>query len=385
MLKWSIMQPDKPIKVCYVITKGNWGGAQRYVYDLSTNLAEDQFEVVVICGEGDELPHKLHLAGIRTIVLSTLKRDFSFFSAVTIGLKTLAILYRERPDVLHLNSPKASGVGVVAGKLAGIKKIIYTVHGFAFNEERNTLNKAIIWFFSWITILLSHKTIIIAEKERLQAVAMPFVKNKIIFIHNGIEKIEYKEKSIAREQLLSKFIKHSVFNNILWLGTISELHKNKGLEYAISAVSKIIAPFVFIIIGKGEEKENLENLIKKYDLKDKVFLLGFVENANEYFNAFDIFLLSSIKEGLPYVILEAGQTGLPVIASRVGGIPDIIENGVNGILTTPGKAGEITRSLEYLISNPEKQKEFGKNIKEKVEKEFSLKQMLKKTKELYTK
>lgn len=383
-------------KICYVITKGVWGGAQKYLYSLAIGLPKDQYEVVVMTGEGNILKQKLEERGIKTYVIGSLKRDVSIIAEIKSFFELMKIVWRESPDVLHLNSPKASGLGAVAGRLCFVPKIIQTVHGFTWNEDRKMASKVSISFFSWLTVMLCHKTIVIASKEEKQVKVLPFVRDsKIVLIRNGVEKIDFKEKSTAQKEILElcsrRNLEHTnmstwqvdMFRNVLWLGTISELHKNKGLEYAIEAVSKITSPFLFFIVGEGEERKNLENIVRKYGLENKVFLVGFIEGANKYLKAFDIFLLSSIKEGLPYVLLEAGQTSLPVIASSVGGIPDIIENGISGILTTKARPGEMTRAIEYLIKNPEKQKLFGKNLHDKVEKDFSIELMIEKTKKLY--
>ncbi len=373
----------KKLKICYVITKGNWGGAQKYVYNLATALPKDQYDVFVICGEGEVLKNKLEEKGIKVYELTNLKRNISFFREYKSSLAMLKIIYREKPDVLHLNSPKASGFGSVAGRLVGTGVIIQTIHGFAFNEDRNVLSKALIYFFSWLTIVLCHKTIVINSKEERQTLAMPFVsKNEIILIPNGVDKINFKERNIARRELLS-MIGTDTAENILLIGTTAELHKNKGLEYALEAVSKITTPFVYLIIGEGEERKSLENLIKKLGLDTKVFLVGFLDEASQYLKAFDIFLLPSIKEGLPYTLLEAGYIGLPCVSTNVGGIPDIIENNVSGIMTEKGNSDEITKALESLISNPDKRTILGQNLKQKVESKFSFGEMVEKTIILY--
>ena len=402
------MQYERRKKICFVITKGVWGGAQKYLYNLAISLPKESYDVFVICGDGKVLKNKLEEKGVRVFELTDLKRDISFIREYKSFLAMLKIIRSEKPDVLHLNSPKASGLGVIAGRLCFTPKIIQTVHGWTFNEDRGLLNNMLVSFFSWITIMLCHKTIVIAREEEKQALVMPFVgRKKIILIRNGIEKtptqgrgadqsvgFDFKEKPLAQKELLSQILPMSDIGRIwtsdvqvesetLWFGTIAELHKNKGLEYAIEAVSKLTTPFLFFIIGEGKERKKLEDLIEKYNLKDKVFLTGFVDNANQYLKAFDIFMLTSIKEGLPYTLLEAGYIGLPCVSTNVGGIPDIIENGVSGILVTKARTGEITRALEYLIQNPDKQKSYGEKLKEKVEKDFSLDQMLEKTLELY--
>ena len=405
------IQGVKPkTKICFVVTKGVWGGAQKYVYTLSTSLPKNNFEAIVVSGEGEILPNKLKDDGIKTYKLSELVRDISFVGEIKSFFSLLKILKTEKPDVLHLNSPKAGGLGALAGRIYNLLKIgncdqifndskeykngstpvvklkiVYIAHGWPFNEDRSKFKKFLIFGFSWMTVFLSHKTIVIAEKELKQGRKMPFVKNKLVLIRNGVSQFGTLEKNIARKKLL-ELCGHQVstdLNALLWLGTISELHKNKGLGYVIESLANIKIPFVFFIIGGGEEKNNLENLIKKYNLEKKVFLTGFQDNANQYLNAFDIFTLTSIKEGLPYTILEAGLAGLPVIASSVGGIPDIIDNKINGILVEKTNVKQITEAIEFMIENPIERKTMGMKLQQKIEKDFSQKQMMEKTIEVY--
>lgn len=387
MLELSHMQersgPNSKVKVVYLITKGVWGGAGKYVYNLATNLPRDKYDVSVVCGKGNILREKLKAKGVTVFSVGTMKRDISIVGELLSFFKIFWIIFKEKPDVLHLNSPKAGGIGAVIGRILFIKKIIYTAHGWTFNENRSAFQNSLILIFSWITTLFCHKVIVIAKREEEQALSFPLVKKeKIILIGNGVDKIDFKEKNISRKELSEKV--GIVEEETLYIGTLAELHKNKGFEYALEAISKINSNFRYFIIGEGEERKKMEFLIRKYNLEKKVYLLGFIEKAFEYLKAFDIFLLTSVKEGLPYTILEAGLAENAVIASSIGGIPDIIENGKSGILVTKARSGEITRAIEYLIERPLEREKFAKNLKQKVEKEFSLEQMLEKTLKLYS-
>jgi glycosyltransferase involved in cell wall biosynthesis len=168
------------------------------------------------------------------------------------------------------------------------------------------------------------------------------------------------------------------------IGTISELHKNKGLDFLISACADLPQNVSVYIIGDGEEKENLLDQIKKLGLENKVFLTGRIENARKYLKAFDIFTLTSRTEALPYVLLEAGLAELSVIASRVGGIPEIIENEKSGILVEAGNVEQISKSLKNLVLEPQKRAYLGHALQEKVEQEFSLEKMISETEKFYT-
>ena len=398
------MQQDvKKRKILYVITKSNWGGAQRYVYDLATNLPKAKFDVAVIMGGAGELGEKLTGAGIRGVHIQRLERDMGVINDTFAFFELLKIFLREKPDIVHLNSSKAGGLGGLAGRIYNVfvfllsalhasrstlhaARIIFTAHGWAFNEERTIASKFIIRCASWLTVALSHTTIVVSDYDRNQAERMLFFKHKIIRIHNGVKKIKFIAKNTAREILVPG--QTTSLSKTLWIGTVAELHNNKGLSYAIKAVKKLeekmdIEKFIYVIIGEGEERTALQNLIQEMHLENEVFLIGKREGASSLLRAFDIFILPSIKEGLPYVILEAGVAELPVVASAVGGIPEIIQDMKSGILVKSKHEDEIALALEFLITNPQKRAEFGERLKEYVAENFSLEKMTTETGRLY--
>ena len=199
-----------------------------------------------------------------------------------------------------------------------------------------------------MTILLSYQTVAVSQITKDQ-IGTPWNK-KMIVVRNGLRPIDFKNKVVSREFLLQGVfdlyptVRESLAKNPVWIGTISELHRTKGLNFAIEAIAKI-ENVIFLIIGDGEERKNLEDLIQKHGAAQKVFLLGRIESASMYLKAFDIATLTSITEALPYFLLEAGAAGLPVIASNVGGIPEIIENEATGILMRSKSSDEIKRAI----------------------------------------
>lgn len=375
----------KKIKIILAITKGIWGGAQEYVFTLATSLPPEKYDMSVVCGAGGTLDEKLREKNIKTFVIGTMSRDVSFFTEFKNLFELIKILKKEKPDVLHLNSSKMGGIGVVAGKIAGVPKIIFTGHGWGFNESRPWIVRKFFLFLHWLTILLSHTTIAVSEKTKNDLSGLPFVGRKVFVVHNGVSPIDFFNKQTAREKLeeVSRTVLDTGDTEKIWIGTISELHKNKGLDFLISACCDLPGNVSVFIIGDGEEKNNLEKMISDFGLQEKVFLLGRVENAAKFLKTFDIFTLTSRTEALPYALLEAGLAGLPVVASRVGGIPEIIENEKSGILVEVGNAAEITKSLKNLALEPQKRVSLGATLREKVEREFSLQKMISETEKFY--
>lgn len=372
---------NKKIKVIYAITKGNWGGAQQYVYNLAKSLPKDKFDISVICGQGNILKEKLEKENIKVFEIEEMGRDINILDDFRSFKKIFSILKTEKPDILHLNSSKMGGLGGFAGRIARVPKIIFTAHAWAFNESRPWWQKKIIAFLHWFTVIFSHTTIAVSRKTKKDIDSLPFMRDKVFVVHNGIREITHVPKKTA-QNTLAKMVGQKCPDFII--GTVCELHKNKGLKYLIESCINLPEEIKIYIIGDGEEKENLKNQINKLNLSNKVFMTGKIEDAKTLFKAFDIFILPSITEALPGVILEAGLAENAVIASRVGGIPEIIENGKSGILIPPGKPTEIYNAINYLINKPEKRKEFGKLLKTSVQKNFSMEGMIDRTIRFYT-
>ncbi|PJC21739.1 MAG: hypothetical protein CO060_02765 [Candidatus Yonathbacteria bacterium CG_4_9_14_0_2_um_filter_43_16] len=374
-------------KILFVITKSNFGGAQKYVFDLATGLPKDQFDVAVALGGSGILIQKLQAENIRVLPIFSLARDVNPLSDITTFFELWRMFRKEKPDVAHLNSAKAGGVGAISAHLAGVQKIIFTAHGWAFNEERPTWQKLIIKFFSWVTVILSHETIAVSNAVRNNTAGWPFVVSKISVIKNGIKEPSFLLRNEARLHLFAKANIH-VPENAFIVGTIAELHKSKGLTYAVEAFAKLVPEnpnLYYFILGDGEEKERLETLVGLHNLQGRVFLLGFVDDASRYLKAFDIFLLPSMTEGLALVLLEAGLAGLPVVASRIGGIPEVIEDKNTGLLVPTRDSDAIALANQNLMTDRSLAKRFGEALRERVLAKFPLSRVLKDTISLYTK
>ena len=372
-------------KVLFLITKGVPGGAQRYVFDLATNLPLNEYNPVVAFGEGGELGEMLDHAGYRTISIPDLKRDIHFFKEFKVLFTLITLLREEKPDILHLNSSKIGGLGALAGRIAQVPKIIFTAHGWASNEERSAVEKMIFKLLHWLTILLTHETIVVSQKTA-DDMALPGVRNKLKVVHNGIGEIALETKAKVRTLLAPQI------HEAVWVGTISELHKNKGIDFALRAFAKLVPKYshiAFVIIGGGGtaegkgEGEALKELVKKLEIEEKVHFMGSIPDAAMLLPAFDIFTLTSRTEALPYVLLEAGRAEIAVVASRVGGIPEIIKDKKSGLLVEPKNIDEIAEAFEYLIEKPNLRMKFGKELARTVSKKFGVEMMVEETEKIY--
>lgn len=401
----------KSKKILYLVTQSEWGGAQKYIFDLATNLVAD-FEIVVSAGEGDgELFQKLEQQNIRTVRLQNLKRAINPFFDFMALLKLKKLIKKEKPDIIHLNSSKISILGSLAYRFIirdtrykiQDTRLIYTVHGWVFNEPLPSWKKWLYLILEKFTAKFKDKIICVSEYDKQVALENKICPaEQLVTIHNGIDlnNIQFLNKDEAKEKLFNFISNNDTRYTIrppaslrealragdtryTIVGTIANLYQTKGLNYLIEAaklVTKNHPQTLFIVIGQGPERNSLKEQIKKAGLEKSFFLLGNIKEGWNYLKAFDIFVLPSIKEGFPYTVLESLAAKLPIIATKVGGVPEIINDGINGLLIEPKNSQKLAVTIERLLDDESLRQQLTSNI-DLIQ--FSLKQMVDKAKELY--
>ncbi len=370
-------------RVLFVITKSNWGGAQHYVYNMAVGAKKAGINVSVATGGSGPLVEKLLGSGIPIFQIDTLGRDVNISRDMHSFFRLLQIIREYHPDVLHLNSSKIGVLGGIAGRLCGVRKIVFTAHGWAFNEARPKWQKIIIRILAYVTVALSHQTIAVSNMMRRDAQYMLGVRNKIIVIQNGVDIPELITRTKAREALLPQ---QTNTEDQLWIGSIAELHPSKCIDVAIDAFAMLEnkQQLKLVIIGEGEMRSELEKRIEKHDLQNHIFLVGYKHAAARLLKTFDTFILPSHTEALGMVILEAGLAKLPVVATRVGGIPEIVEDGVTGLLVEPKNPEDLAKKMTKLLNDPKLRTELAENLHKKVTEQFSLEKMVHNTIKIYT-
>lgn len=369
-----------PLRILYVITKANWGGAQRYVYDLAIASQAAGHTVRVISGPEGILTRKLTQADIDTVSLPALTRDVSLMAEWQVFKELRAEIEEFEPDIVHGNSSKAGALAALAARATGSARVIFTAHGWAYNERRPAWQRLLIWLAHYATVLLCDRTICVSKAMRRDARFMPLVQNKFDVIHHGIGTIEFLDHNTARAELAPDLTLP------FWIGTIAELHPTKQINVLLRAfkdISETHADAALVIIGDGQERERLVAYAKKLGIEGQVVFCGHVDQAARYLPALDLFVLPSRSEALGYVLLEAGQAGLPVIATKVGGIPEIIESGVTGALVLPGSSRLLSIMLESLMDDESLRDRLARNLTQRIEERFSLTRMTTKTLALY--
>lgn len=352
--------PSAPKKrILFVVTQSELGGAQQFILQFIKQADKDSYDMAVAIGaDGDgSLTIALAEIGITIFKLSSLKRNASpILDLKAIG-QIKKLISGFKPDTLFLNSSKAGFIGAWAAKSCHPRpKVIYRIGGWTFNDPWPVWEKR-LWqtlekiSAPWKDIIIVNNTHDLAQAKKIGIKP----RQSLVLIHNGLDpyKINFLEKDEARSKLglpLSKKI----------VGTIANLYPAKGLEYLIEA-AQITGreDTMWCIIGDGEGRARLEKIIKDKGLEGKVVLAGRREQAARYLTAFDLFVLPSVKEGFPWAVLEAMAAKLPVIATKVGAVPEIIEDGVNGYIVEPKNPEQISKRVMSLLDNNSRAQEMG--------------------------
>ncbi|HEY4510339.1 MAG TPA: glycosyltransferase family 4 protein [Candidatus Paceibacterota bacterium] len=408
-------------RILYIVTKSVWGGAQKYTYDLASSLPRDEFEVHLAAGGEGALREKNISAGIPYREIKNFSRDFLFIKDVLAFFEVLKIIKGVKPDIIHVSSSKAGGIAGLAwfvykkiektralfernsplssrdGEkvLSFSPRSVFTVHGWAFNEDRAPWQIWLIKTLSKATCLFYDKIICVSEYDREVAIKNKIAPaDKMVVIHNGVNPDSYH--FLPREESRERLLNHSLPPGSLLIGTIGEFTKNKGQKYLIEAIKKLKAKspayakassgkykLEAILIGFGEDEARLKNQISSLKLEDIVFLLTNIPDAAKYLKAFDIFVLPSVKEGLPYVLLEAGLAELPIIATNVGGIPEIIGSKETGVLVPYKDANSLEKEIRKLLEDTDVREMFAKNINKRILENFGFEKTFQKTLSTY--
>lgn len=396
------------IKILFLITQSELGGAQRYVFDLANNLV-GEFDVSVAFGEpgeNGELAKMLKEKNINYHVLPRLRRAISPISDLFALIEIVRLIKNLKPDIIHLNSSKISILGSLAARICYVLRVkcyvIYTVHGWVFNEPLPVWQKKFYYWAEKITARWKDKLICVSEYDRQVALKNNIApENKLVTIHNGSAPVEFLSLEEAKRKIFVILIRQpaekdlklsheqwdsSAFGLRMTIGAIGNLYKTKGYEYLIAA-GKILKDegldYKLIIIGDGPEKNELQAQIEGYGLEENIILAGRLDSAAALLPAFNIYICSSVKEGLSYTVIEAMQAGLPIIATNVGGNPELIGDGETGLLVTPQDPDAIAQAVMKLTKDTELARKLGVNAKQKAMTEFTLERMVADTKKLY--
>ncbi len=343
------------------------GGMQRHLRSLIACFGK-AFPICLAFPGGSGWEELLISTG-NSLLRLPLKGELSFFR----DLYSLWRVYRGllffQPALLHVHGFKSALIGLPAAALAGVP-VVVTAHNFLAHHRRET----------FIQVIKAAKR----EKIRYIAISRAIFNEltgwgippaKITVIYNGIDPVPFEAAARDRRPRLNPVV-----------GTVARLAPQKGLTVFLRAASRLARTYPdlrFVIVGEGPQRLELETLTRRLDLQRRVSFLGFREDLPGQLSAIDLFVQPSLTEGLSISLLEALAAKCPVVATSAGGIPEIIEDGVTGLLVPPGNDQALEDAISTLLAYPERALALAGAGRDKVCRDFSLQAMLSATAELY--
>ncbi len=382
-------------RILYLITQTKWGGAQKYVLELAEYFAKNN-EVHIAYGEVTKTSQQFldicHKLNIKTIPIKYLIRNIDLSNELLATKEITALLHKNNYNIIHLNSSKAGAVGSLASMFYNMNplniraRVIYTAHGYVFNEPLNKLVRKAYIMSETFSSGLQQRIIAVSEYDKQSALANKIcAPQKITVIHNGVNEGAYnflnKEKAQSTLKLDPKY---------KYFGTIASFYKAKGYNYLVEAIKIIkeespsfLEKYRFVFIGEGPELAGNKKYINENNLADYIKIVRPSDEDWKFMKAFDFFILPSVKEGLPYAILEAGLAQVPVISAEVGGIPEIITNKENGYLVAPANPLSLKNTIVELSNNPTLAQSLAEKNYTNIKENFSLDKTIEETEKLY--
>ena len=355
------------------------GGAEIQMFLLAKFLNKTMFQPILACSNFKELDRwceNFEKEGIKVIRLKVKnKHDIRHY------FQLKKIIKEEKIDILHLHvwNPASCRYGF---KQSCVPIIITEHDPFKLSWFKDLIKKHLLENVSKIITVSD-------DNKKLLQKAYPDHKDKITTIHNGIDITWWQSQLLRFTEEDRKKIKEELFEaneNTLIITSIAALHERKGLKYLIEAMPALTKEFPnikLIIVGEGPQKSELENLISKFKLENHVKLLGQQKETPKILKSSDIFVLPSLREAFGLVNLEAMLAPLPILASKVGGISEVVEDGKTGILIEPGNVEKFTEALRALIISPEKRQKMAIAGQKRVLENFSAEKMAKEYEKIY--
>lgn len=351
-------------RVALIIDGLGAGGAEKTVPDLAATLTAAGVDTAVVYLQTRPSSTGLEACNQRNV--STLFVQVSRLWNLREWLTFILTIRRLRPDVLHAHLHYATIISIVVGALLRIRTVV-TLHTL---EEPNQWNKSGLRLRLMFTLIRYLPCELVCLTRQARAVALKYVPNKPHSIHvipNGLNLSEWKNRQLKVGAM------NSVGSTIIL--SVAVLRKLKGLHHLIRAHAVLSRRFPNLhlwVVGDGPERRSLELEAELAGSSKLVLFTGHRSDVRELMQSADLFVLPTLYDALPTVIIEAMAAGLPIVASRTGGIPEMIQDEETGLLVEPANENELAAACERLIQCPHLAEKLGEAARHNVERNFDL-------------
>jgi len=361
------------------------GGLDKEIYDIilirglsiESNMAEDESIAV------EKSVRDVEGEGVRVITIPSLVRRIQPFYDLKAFFALIKILRYERPHIVHTHTSKAGILGRWAAFFARVPVIVHTPHGHVFWGYFGRLKTGIFILLEKISALITDRLVVLTEQEKNDHLHFHIApENKFSVVHSGINLDRFSNTSVDPAAMKKEL---EIPEGNFVVGTTGRLTHIKGHRYLIEAAGKIISSrpdTTFVFLGDGELLDELKNMASISGIEENIKFLGWRQDVAEVMSIFDVFVLPSLNEGMGRVLVEAMALGKPILASDIGGIPDLVADGENGYLVPVGDVEALTARIREFLDDPWKREEMG-NAGKRYAANFSADAMVEKIDRLY--
>lgn len=369
--------------IAHVITEsGPFGGSQRNTLLTLKGLMQDGYKTDLICGPGGRLIPEAQAIGVPVYVIPDLVRQVDPWKDCRAFFQLYRLFRSRKYSIVHTHATKAGLLGRLAARGAGIPGIVHTFHSVPF-EMNGYLGSKLYIALERFVGSFTHDLACVGEVLRQQIAAWQIVPDKkLVTIYSGIDFSRYVPKHTPAE------MKRQLGVEKAWpiVGSIGRLCEQKAQNYLVESVARLREQYPnthLLLVGEGGLRPLLEQRIQDLHLSSQVSLLGERDDITDLLNIFDIYAMSSLWEGVGRALTEAMYWGLPVVATPVNGVPELVQSEETGLLVPPRDPQALTTAIARLVFDRELAQRLGKNARQKVMNIMDSQRMIAAIEELY--
>ena len=381
---------QRKIKVAHIIARMITGGADENTLFTIEGLSKEKYEIDLITGEefDKDILNKVKNHPFDIIQIKGLKWKLNFLHDTIVLLKLIKLLKKKQYDIVHTHTTKAGILGRIAAYLSGVPVIVHGLHGSTFQAFNSGLLNWLLFLFERFTDRFTDAYISVSKVLSETYIEKGIGKKDNHYtVYSGMELSKFYH---ARDKInyQEKYKELGINEGEFLIGNVARLETRKGHQFLLDAFKNVVGEQKYgqvklLIIGEGNKRKYLENYVKELNLGDKVIFTGYREDVEELMPLMDIFVLTSLREGLPRVLVQAAAVGIPSVAFNVDGVPEIIKDNYNGFLVKVKDVKQLENRIVRYMNNKELVLLHGQKGREFIENKWSIEGMVDRIDKIY--
>jgi glycosyltransferase involved in cell wall biosynthesis len=382
---------DEPIRILRVIARLNMGGPAIHVANLAAGLETRGYHTTLVAGSlargEDSMAFLAERLGVSVVSVPEIQREISAVHDARSALQVAEIMRETRPHILHTHTAKAGAIARAALAVAGDARPSVVVHTFHGHVLRGYFGPVRTAFFRQVERTLARASdalIAVSPEVRDDLVELGVApREKFVVVRLGIPLDERLDDESAGIDFRAEYgIARDAFV-VGWIGRMTGVKDTGAVVRTVAALRERGVDAVACLVGDGPDREQLEELAHELGIARSCYFAGYQPDVGGFYRLFDAFFLPSINEGTPVSAIEALAAGTPVVANRVGGVPDVVRDGVDGYLVEPGDTEAAAECLAALAADPELRRRLGESGRSRVRARYSVARLVDDVDRLY--